>query len=549
MKQDGESMKQFKRGYMAGVYDLFHVGHLNLINRAKDHCEYLIVGVLTDELVYHFKKKYPVISFEERSAIIAAIKGVDEVVPVTLENVGKMQSWEQLHFDVQFSGSDYENAPDWLADKKRLEEVGSTIMFFPYTQSTSSTDIRKKLLDSIETAKKTAAAYKVTDKQKQVWKKELDILNAVEEICQKHGLRYFALHGTLLGAVRHKGFIPWDDDLDIGMLREDYNKFLEVAKEELPQHLFLQTMFTEEDIFHNGITRIRNSNTTGIQERELDRRCNKGIWIDILPIDDSPLDDALYRKKCKKVSRYNLMLQAKMHGKDMKAVPYRITKGKWLSCQLAAQFFSKRYLVKKLDEAMQMGGKENCELGIFTGHCNYRQLNKADFAEVTYLDFEGKKISAPGGYENYLYMVMGSDYMKLPPENEQKPKHRGIFDANKPYTEYEQVFCGMFDAVKGKKLVLFGGGMMFDDYMKKFGRKYKPDFIVDNDKNKWGRFRQGIEIKSPQEILKISPEKRKVIICSAYYPEIEKQLQEMGIMEYSIYIQHIEWITNTEQNR
>ena len=542
-------MKQFKRGYMAGVYDLFHVGHLNLINRAKEHCEYLIVGVLTDELVYHFKKKYPVISFEERSAIIAAIKGVDEVVPVTLENIGKMQSWEQLHFDVQFSGSDYENAQDWLADKKRLEEVGSTIMFFPYTQTTSSTDIRKKLMDSIEAAKREASAYKVTDKQRQIWKVEMDILSAVETICKKHNLRYFALHGTLLGAVRHKGFIPWDDDLDIGMLREDYDKFLAAAKEELPEHLFLQNMFTDEDAFFNGITRIRNSNTTGIQERELDRRCNKGIWIDILPIDNSPLDDALYREKCKKVSRYNLMLQAKFYGKEMKGVPYKITKAKWLGYKLAAGFFSKSYLVKKLNDAMYTGNDENCELGIFTGHCNYRQLNRADFSDVTYLDFEDRKIAVPVGYENYLFMVMGSDYRKLPPENEQKPKHRGIFDANKPYTEYEKVFCGMFDGVKGKKLVLFGGGMMFDDYMKKFGGKYRPDFIVDNDKNKWGRYRQGIEIKSPQEILSIPADRRKVIICSAYYPEIEKQLKEMGVTEYSIYIQHIEWITETEQKR
>jgi len=144
---------------------------------------------------------------------------------------------------------------------------------------------------------------------------------------------------------------------------------------------------------------------------------------------------------------------------------------------------------------------------------------------------------------------MGSDYMQLPPENEQRPKHRGIFDANKPYTEYEKVFCGMFDNVDGKKLVLFGAGMMFDDYMKKFGRKYKPDFIVDNDKNKWGRKRQGVEIKSPEAILAIPAGRRKVIVCSAHYPEIEKQLKEMGITEYSVYIQHVKWITDTEQRR
>ena len=542
-------MKQYKRGYMAGVYDLFHIGHLNLINRAKEHCEYLIVGVLTDELVYHFKKKYPVISFEERSAIIAAIKGVDEVVPVTIENVGKMASWNRLHFDVQFSGSDYANSPDWLADKKRLEEVGSTIMFFPYTETTSSTDIRKKLLDSIEAAKKASSAYKTTEKQKQVWKVELGMLDVVDAICKKHNLKYFALHGTLLGAVRHKGFIPWDDDLDIGMLREDYDKFLEVAKAELPEHLFLQTMFTESDVFYSGITRIRDSRTTAIEERDLNHVSNKGIWIDILPLDYSPLEDSLYRKKCKQVGRYHILMQAKIYGKEMKGRPYGFSKIKWMFCRAVAGVLSQQYLAKCLDAAMRLKGEQEGELGIFTGYRQSRQLNKADFKDVVLMEFEGRKIPAPVGYENYLFMVMGSDYMKLPPENEQRPKHKGIFDANTPYTQYEKIFCGMFEGAKNKKIILFGAGMMFDDYMKKFGRRYRPAFIVDNDKNKWGRSRQGVEIKSPEEILAIPADKRKVIICSAHYLEIEKQLKEMGVSDYSIYIQHIEWITNTEQRR
>lgn len=142
-------MKKYKVGYMAGVYDLFHVGHLNLINRARKQCDYLIVGVLTDELVMRFKKKLPCVPLEERMAIVEAIKGVDRVVPVTYENIGKMESWRLYHYDCQFSGSDYEFAPDWLRDKKRLEEVGSTIEFLPYTQGTSSTQIKRLITGKI----------------------------------------------------------------------------------------------------------------------------------------------------------------------------------------------------------------------------------------------------------------------------------------------------------------------------------------------------------------------------------------------------------------
>ncbi|MGN6714454.1 adenylyltransferase/cytidyltransferase family protein [Anaerocolumna jejuensis] len=138
-----KNVKKYNIGYIAGVYDLFHIGHLNVIKRAKEKCNYLIVGVLVDELVVHFKKKTPFIPFEERIEIIRSIKGVDEAVPVTSEILGKMDSWRAYHYDCQFSGSDYANAPDWLADKAALEEVGATIEFFPYTETTSSTYIKK----------------------------------------------------------------------------------------------------------------------------------------------------------------------------------------------------------------------------------------------------------------------------------------------------------------------------------------------------------------------------------------------------------------------
>ena len=136
-------MAKYNIGYMAGVYDLFHVGHLNMIKRAKEKCNYLIVGVLVDELVVHFKKKPPFIPFEERIEIVRSIKGVDEAVSVTFENIGKLDSWKQYHFDCQFSGSDYAQVSGWLYDKKKLEEVGSTIEFFPYTEGTSSTYIKE----------------------------------------------------------------------------------------------------------------------------------------------------------------------------------------------------------------------------------------------------------------------------------------------------------------------------------------------------------------------------------------------------------------------
>lgn len=104
----------------------------------------------------------------------------------------------------------------------------------------------------------------------------------------------------------------------------------------------------------------------------------------------------------------------------------------------------------------------------------------------------------------------------------------------------------MFEGSKGKKIILFGSGMMFEDYMKKWGSRYRPFFLVDNDENKWGRSRMGIEIKSPRAILEIAEEKRHLIICSFYYKEIEQQLREMGITEYRVYVQKLEWVIRAE---
>ncbi len=135
-------MKKYKTGYIAGVFDLFHVGHLNLIERAKEQCDFLIVGVLTDELVQKNKNKQPYIPFEERLRIVGAVKSVDRAVGVDESNIQKMDAWKQFHFDCLFSGDDYRGNKYWVEDKAALNEVGSNIEFFPYTKSTSSTQIR-----------------------------------------------------------------------------------------------------------------------------------------------------------------------------------------------------------------------------------------------------------------------------------------------------------------------------------------------------------------------------------------------------------------------
>ncbi len=138
----GSDSKKYHTGYIAGVFDLFHVGHLNMFKRAKEQCEYLIVGIVSDEGVRRFKKVEPFIPYVERVEMVRACRYVDEVVEIPLYYGGTRDAYKLYHFDCQFSGSDYVNDPEWLKEKEYLERRGAEMVFFPYTESTSSSQLK-----------------------------------------------------------------------------------------------------------------------------------------------------------------------------------------------------------------------------------------------------------------------------------------------------------------------------------------------------------------------------------------------------------------------
>lgn len=138
-------MKKYKLGYTTGVYDMFHIGHLNVIRNSKKHCEKLIVGVTTDELV-SYKNTKSIIPFEERIEIVSSIKYVDEVV--AQETMDKIEAWERLKFDVVFVGDDWKGTEKWNKIEKEFKSLGVDVIYLPYTKGTSSTKL-KETLDKI----------------------------------------------------------------------------------------------------------------------------------------------------------------------------------------------------------------------------------------------------------------------------------------------------------------------------------------------------------------------------------------------------------------
>lgn len=134
--------KKYKIGYTTGVFDMFHIGHLNILKRAKEQCEYLIVGVSTDELVQEYKHKHPAIPFENRKAIVEAIRYVDKVVPQT--NMDKLGAWQELKYNALFHGDDWKGSAMYDNVEAALRAVGVDMVFLPHTKGISSTALTGK---------------------------------------------------------------------------------------------------------------------------------------------------------------------------------------------------------------------------------------------------------------------------------------------------------------------------------------------------------------------------------------------------------------------
>lgn len=139
--ENKEMNKHWKKGYVSGSFDMFHIGHLNLLRRAKEQCDYLVVGVLSDECIVRYKKKAPIISLEDRIEIIRACKYVDEVDITTKELLNKVSAWHKYHFDAMFTGDDHKT-DGWAWEEPELNKLGAELVFFPYTKHVSSTQLR-----------------------------------------------------------------------------------------------------------------------------------------------------------------------------------------------------------------------------------------------------------------------------------------------------------------------------------------------------------------------------------------------------------------------
>lgn len=272
----------------------------------------------------------------------------------------------------------------------------------------------------------------VSEKVKKLWVVLLDLLNEFDKVCKKHNLRYFLAYGTLIGAVRHKGFIPWDDDIDLFMPRDDYEKLLEIGENEFKYPYFFQTPYTDKGTYFSFL-RIRNSNTTMIDKAFIYEKFNQGCVLDIFPLDNCVLEGSH--------ERYNTIKELIIENATYMRLNNPFPSEKEMERK-------KKYLCKKrnqleVNEKIHHIASQFNSIStkyVIAGTNTMSPIEKETFPKSAFeksiiIDFYGIKVPIPAGYDEVLKATYG-DYMQMPHESERYFRSNFIIDMDIDYKSY-----------------------------------------------------------------------------------------------------------------
>ena len=276
--------------------------------------------------------------------------------------------------------------------------------------------------------------YEISEKMKRIWAVELDLTAQLDRVCKKYGLQYFLDGGTLLGAVREKGFIPWDDDIDVVMWREDYDQLLEIGASEFEFPYFLQSAYSDTE-YLRGHAQLRNSTTTGISPAEKAAvSFNQGIFIDIFPID-----------RFSKAEAFNVLRNKGMGAVRRMLTPvyYHVPPQKTLRSALRRMYtggmravgFERWYRLFELFARKEGAGSK--DVGLLTFYEKLEECPRMPefcYESAVEVPFEFLMLPAPIGYDKVLRNYYGDDYMT--PQKAPSWHSGMIYDPDVPYTEY-----------------------------------------------------------------------------------------------------------------
>ncbi|SHI53489.1 LicD family protein [Lutispora thermophila] len=250
--------------------------------------------------------------------------------------------------------------------------------------------------------------------------KELEILLEIDKICKKNNLTYYLIGGSALGAIRHNGFIPWDDDIDIGLPRKDYEAFLNICKTELDSNYFLQTWKTDKN-YINEYAKVRLNNTAFVEEGVEERDMHHGIFVDVYPIDGT------YKNKIMRYMHkllYNILCRIS----GCKINTYSTNKLKGFIKKIVSFIFPFKFIHITIDWVISRVPVSEAQLiGNILGRAGYDKelMPKEYFGIPIEHEFEGYMLPIPNNWDKYLTRLYG-DYMQIPPL-EKRESHKPVY--------------------------------------------------------------------------------------------------------------------------
>lgn len=379
---------------------------------------------------------------------------------------------------------------------------------------------------------------------------QIELLKKFVDVCNIHGLHPFLIYGSLLGCVRNNGFIPGDDDIDVALMREDYDRLLSVASD-FDNEYFLQTP-SNDDCFYGGYAKLRRNGTTCIMPENWYKDCNEGIFIDIFPVDFAYSNKKKELKKLRRIRFLQRLLYAKSYGffRNFKDMPLLI----WKPYKYLGKLKTRAQLVSEFDNVLK-AHDDTIKCCIYTHYAEHGQIINPTFRDSSFpidlfrdfqmVDFEGVKINIPSGWKNLLIKRYGRSFLEMTESGKSIKKRHGFYSIDVPYEVYKKrLFTGGQNVWNGHKFILTGDNAGLSEFYKQFGKIQKPSAIALTHDVDWPQpdYYKDVPKISVKDLAKSDFSDCGIIIVGIYFREIESLLKKNNIFQYTIFIRDREWI-------
>lgn len=380
---------------------------------------------------------------------------------------------------------------------------------------------------------------------------QIDLLKKLARVCEENGLTLYPIYGSLLGLMRGGSFIDGDDDIDVALMREDYEKLLSL-KDAFSGEYFLQTP-QNDNCFFGGYAKLRNSNTSSINPQNWWVDCNEGISIDIFPIDKAFSKNGNEKRRLRKIRFLQRLLYAYSYGyfrdfSDMKLL-------KWKAHKYLGKLLNRKKVLEKFESLLKAGDSKS-KLSIYTHYKNGQikgqsYFSAEDFKKNVKLDFEGTSVSLPCGWKNILQERYGESFMDLPQFNEWKFRH-GFYDAKKPYSYWKNRFSGLKNPGGIKEdVIVFGDGSIFKALLSYYKSRVKiPCMVLLPGEEKTEKSILGVPLLTFEEFkeMNLSAGSYRGVICSGDPMAADALLEKNSLPNLYIFWYDRNWMLFANQS-